>query len=225
MKKVLIIEDDPVLAESIKQCLASQLYQISKECDGSRGNQLAVREEWDLLLLDLNLPQTSGYVIARNIRNNQLDYPIIAITSRKDPSSKITCWQMGIDKILEKPFNLEELKACIKETLDRPPQKKAEGVRHMDIEYDPVLHCLKRDKQILQLRKMEVDIFAYLLKNKGRIISRAKLYEAVYNWDSDTLETTIDVHMSHLRRKLGRERQYFRTIHSRGYIMDDQSGK
>ena len=225
MKKVLIIEDDQVLAESLKGCLAEQLYQISKESDGSKGNQLAIKEDWDLLLLDLNLPNTSGYIIAKNIRNNQLDYPIIAITGRNDPSSKITCWQMGIDKILIKPFSLEELRACVKETLCRPPHRNIEALKHMDIEYDPLLHCLKRNKQILELRKMEVDIFAYLLKNKGRIITRSKLYEAIYNWDSNTLESTIDVHLSHLRRKLGRHNQYFRTIHSRGYIMDDQSGK
>ena len=92
MKKVLIIEDDSILAESIKGCLAHQLYQIQIESDGIKGYNKAANEDWDLILLDINLPVKSGFVIARDLRKQGIETPIIAITGRSDTSSRITCW-------------------------------------------------------------------------------------------------------------------------------------
>jgi|GEM_PF-2699004 len=224
MKKVLIIEDDSILAESIKGCLASQLYQIQIESDGNKGYNRAVNGDWDLILLDINLPVKSGFVIARDLRKAGIETPIIAITGRSDTSSRITCWQMGFDKILQKPFTLAELNSCIEATLKRPERNSRLLIKHLDLEYDESLHCLKRENTYLPLRKKEVDIFLCLLRNKGRVISREKLYKAVYDWDSETLESTLDVHMSHLRRKLNLGRKeaydYIKTIHSRGYIVE-----
>jgi len=224
MKKVLIIEDDSILAESIKGCLAHQLYQIQIESDGIKGYNKAANEDWDLILLDINLPVKSGFVIDRDLRKLGIESPIIAITGRSDTSSRITCWQMGFDKILQKPFSLNELNSCVEATLKRPEHNSKQILNYLDLEYDDSLHCLKRENTYLPLRKKEVDMFLYLLKNKGRVISREKLYKAVYDWDSDTLESTLDVHLSHLRRKLNTGRaskhEYIKTIHSRGYIVE-----
>lgn len=222
MKKVLLIEDDIILTDTITDYFASELYQINHKSDGLEGFKDALKQEYDLILLDINLPKRSGFIVARDLREVGIETPIIAITARCDSETRMTCRQMGIDNILMKPFSMRELTIHVKATLQRPPKSSKEDVMYKDLVYDPIMQCIKRNEMMIDLRKLEVDLFKYMLKNKGIILTRDMLYKNMYEWDSDTLESTIDVHLCNLRRKLrkGNDKEtYIRTVYKRGYIM------
>ena len=224
MKKILLIEDDFVLANTIRDFLFEQTLNVKVINDGSNGYKEALNGKYDLILLDIMLPNKSGFVIARDLRANRVDTPIIAITTKFSESTRITCWQMGIDSIIGKPFSTKELISSISQALKRPPTTHLENIIIKDIEINKSLQTVKREGVSIPLRKKESDILIYLAENRGKLISKQKLYDSLYSWDSNTMESVLDVHVSNIRKKLNsgfsNDSELIKTIHSKGYLIE-----
>ncbi len=224
MNKILLIEDDLNLANTIRDSLLEQTHLVKVLANGSIGYVEALNNPYDLIVLETMLPNKSGFVISRDLRTHGIETPIIALTSDSSESTRITCWQMGIDLVIAKPFSLKELNFAVEKILKRPPTNKPEHILIKDIEVDKNLQVVKREGVLIPLRKKEADIVIYLAENKGKLVSKQMLYNSIYPWDSNTMESVLDVHISNIRKKLNRgfneDSNLIKTVHSKGFLIE-----
>ena len=224
MKKILLIEDDFSLANTIRDFLFEQTHFVKVATNGSIGYVEAVNNSYDLIILETILPYKSGFVISRDLRSNGIETPIIALTADYNESTRITCWQMGIDLLIGKPFSLKELNSTIEKIFKRPPTNKHEYIKIRDIEVDKNLQIVRREGVVIPLRKKESDIVMYLTENKGKLVSKQTLYNSIYPWDSNTMASVLDVHISNIRKKLNegfkRDADLIKTVHSKGFLVE-----
>lgn len=222
--KILIIEDDKNIAASLAAFLKSQgaVFDIAE--DGERGLFLALINTYDLILLDYNLPKISGQEIIGKLRADGKITPIIMLTVRSELEDKIKILEIGADDYLIKPFSLRELWARIKAILRRPSELVDQKLSCKNLEIDPDSFIVKKNGHNLRLRTKEFALLEYLLKNKGRVVSRQDIMEHVWDENGDPFSNTIEVHMMNLRRKLETKREkYIFTIPNRGYKLDEKA--
>ncbi len=221
MYKILIIEDDPLLRDSLSGIFASSLYQIFFETEGINGYKHASRERFDLILLDVLLPGKSGYLIAKQLRDNAIDTPVLMMSTKNELTDIITGFNQGCDGYICKPFNFIELKCRVDALLKRPPRNKSAIYHWGELIIDCNNSCIIKDKQELILPNKQYEIFKYLLENNERTVTKDELLNALWDYDSDTLVNTIDVHISklrkHLKKSFNLNKELITTIHGKGY--------
>ena len=222
MYKILIIEDNNQLAETIRDYFTSEHYQFTIESNGLKGLQNARNNVYDLILLDVVLPERNGFYIANALREQEIEVPILMMTEKNQVEDIEEGFSKGVDGYLPKPFNLRELKARINALLKRPPSNKDMVLKFKDIEIDTDQRVVTRDGIEIELRKKEFDILHFLLANKGRVISRDQILNNIWSIYSEPFSGTVDVHLSNIRRKLnkGGKPNIIRTIHGVGFIVE-----
>jgi len=208
--KVLIIEDDPTLQETLEYNLVRQGYQVSKASDGVSGLQAARRECPDLILLDLMLPGLDGFELCRRLRA-ETNVPILMLTARADQEDKVLGLELGADDYVTKPFQMRELLARVRALLRRGrivPGESAEAERPGerlllgDLLIDTARgEVLLRD-QPLALTRKEYELMLFLAHHKGRVLSRDLILDRVWGWDYVGGSRTVDVHVRWLRQKI-----------------------
>jgi DNA-binding response OmpR family regulator len=219
-RRVVLIEDDPDIAEAIGYQLDRVGLQVRVARTGEEGLE-AVRRGADLVLLDLNLPGMDGLEVCRMIRRQQstAHVPIIIVSARADEVDRVLGLEMGADDYLVKPFSLKELAARCKVALRRasgggePPQ----GYRdeNWEIEFDA--YVVRYRGEEIRLTHKEFELFRYLVERPGRVLTRERLLERVWGYDSEVDERSIDAHIRRLRHKLGPARRYVETLVGLGY--------
>jgi DNA-binding response OmpR family regulator len=219
-RRVLLIEDDPDIAEAITYQLEKVGLQVRVARTGEEGLE-AVRRGVDLVLLDLNLPGIDGLEVCRMIRRQQTTahVPIIMVTARADEVDRVLGLEMGADDYMVKPFGLKELTARCRVALRRaagggePPQ----GYRdeNWEIEFDS--YVVRYQGKEIRLTHKEFELFRYLVERAGRVLTRERLMERVWGWDSDVDARSIDAHIRRLRLKLGAARHHVETVVGLGY--------
>jgi DNA-binding response OmpR family regulator len=219
-RRVLLIEDDPDIAEAVTFQLEKAGLHVRVARTGEEGLE-AVRRGADLVLLDLNLPGMDGLEVCRMIRRQQTTahVPIIMVTARADEVDRILGLEMGADDYMVKPFSLKELAARCKVALRRaagagePPQ----GYRdeNWEIEFDS--YVVRYQGQEIRLTHKESELFRYLVERAGRVLTRERLLERVWGWESDVDARSIDAHIRRLRLKLGAARHHIETVVGLGY--------
>jgi len=219
-RRVLLIEDDADIAEAIGYQLEKAGLAVRIARTGEEGLE-AVRKGVDLVLLDLNLPGMDGLEVCRMIRRQQstAQLPIIIVSARADEVDRVLGLEMGADDYVVKPFSLKELAARAKVALRRnagmgePPQ----GYRdeNWEIEFDAYIVRYRGEE--IRLTHKEFELFRYMVERAGRVLTRERLLERVWGWESDIDVRSIDAHIRRLRLKLGEARHYVETVVGLGY--------
>ena len=215
--RLLLVEDDPLLGEGLQVALRRAGYTVDWLQDGVAA-LAAVRDGgFDLLLLDLGLPRLDGQRLIRAAREAGADLPILVLTARDRLQDRVEALDAGADDFVGKPFEPEELLARIRALLRRREGRTRSELEYAGVVLDPKRFEASVDGRRLDLPRREFLLLRALVEGGGRLVSHERLRQCLYGWDDDVASNTIEVHVHHLRRKLGAER--IRTVRGVGYLL------
>lgn len=225
--KVLIVEDDANLLETLKYNLHKESYDVVTAADGEQALEVARREKPDLIILDVMLPKLSGFEVCRILRK-ETNTPIIMLTAKADETDKIVGLEIGADDYITKPFSVRELIARVRAMLRRAriieiPASEDKTIRIGDIQIDIDRHQALLLGKALDLRPKEFELLAFLAKNKGLVFSREQLLEKLWGYDYIGDTRTVDVHIRWLRQKIESDPgnpKYLVTVRGTGYKLE-----
>jgi len=225
--KVLIVEDDANLLETLKYNLNKESYIVVTAIDGEQALDVARREKPDLIILDIMLPRLSGFEVCRILRK-EISTPIVMLTAKADETDKIVGLEIGADDYITKPFSVRELIARIRAMLRRAKitetQSGEDKVLHIgDLRVDIERHQVSLLDTALELRPKEFELLVFLAKNKGLVFSREQLLEKLWGYDYIGDTRTVDVHVRWLRQKIESDPanpKYLVTVRGTGYKLE-----
>ncbi|QFT87842.1 Response regulator ArlR [Bacillus sp. THAF10] len=223
MCKVLIIEDEKNLARFIELELQYEGFQVASTYDGREGLETALKEDWDIILLDLMLPGLSGMEVCRRIRAVK-ETPIIMLTARDSVMDKVSGLDSGADDYMSKPFAIEELLARIRalfRRMDSKKEVKQNILTFEDLKVDLDARTVTRDDQQIELTKREFDLLVVFMTNINRVLTREILLDKVWELGSYAETNVVDVYVRYLRNKIDKENveSYIQTVRGTGYVM------
>ncbi len=216
--RILLVEDDPILGDGITAGLHQDGYTIDWVTDGLQATAALKSAEFDLLVLDLNLPGRPGLDILRELRASNATMPVLILTAMDTVENRVKGLDCGADDYLVKPFDLDELLARIRALLRRSHGRTQPTLVHENLVLDPAAHGVSLSGKSVELSPGEFQVLQMLLEARGRVLSRQRLEDGLYGWAKDIDSNTIEVHIHHLRRKLGNT--LIRNIRGVGYIID-----
>jgi two-component system response regulator QseB len=215
--RLLLIEDDPMIGDSVRHGLRQDEFTVDWVQDGEAA-QLALRTtEYALVLLDLGLPKKSGLEVLTTLRHTGNPVPVLILTARDAVIDRVRGLDSGADDYLVKPFALEELAARIRALLRRQNGRADPLITHGDLTLNPATHQVTWRGEDIALSGREFVVLQALLERPGAVLSRAQLEERLYGWDEEVASNAIEVHIHHLRRKLGPE--LIRNVRGVGYMV------
>lgn len=221
--KILIVEDEVALATTLKDRLRKEGYAVTAVHDGKSASDLATREQFDLIVLDLMLPGESGLTVCQKVRQSGSNAPILMLTARRETMDKVVGLRTGADDYLTKPFQMAELLARIAALLRRAGQGPViAGDRHQfgSIRVDLRRAEVSRDGQLVNLSAKEFQLLRYFVGHRGAVLSRAELLREVWGYGVVPSSRTVDVHVAWLRHKLEddpKNPQFILTVVGLGY--------
>ncbi|MEC0236395.1 response regulator transcription factor [Paenibacillus kribbensis] len=221
MKKILLIEDEKNLARFIELELKHESYEVTVEYEGRKGLESALSEEWDIILLDLMLPGINGIEVCRRIRKTK-QTPIIMLTARDGVMDKVMGLDSGADDYIPKPFAIEELLARMRSLLRRSGfVEDSKQIAYNGLVLDSEARILTKDQQIIELTKREFDLLSILMHNIGRVMTRERLLELIWGYDSEVETNVVDVYIRYLRSKIDEpgEPSFIQTLRGLGYVI------
>jgi DNA-binding response OmpR family regulator len=220
--RIALIEDEIGVANFIKKGLEEEFYTVDHFTDGQGGLSLINTHEYDLLVLDIMLPGLSGMDVCTQIRDKGLRIPILMLSARNSVKDKVLGLDCGADDYITKPFSFDEFLARVRALLRRRQDAFVE-LRHSELRIDTLSHRVYVKETEVPLRPKEYAILLYMLKNKGRVVSRTQILENVWGYDFNPNTNVIDVHIKSLREKIGEyiPAKFIRSIRGTGYIIDD----
>ncbi len=219
--KILIIEDEHLIATSLKKGLEQENYVIDIVFDGIEGFDLASSGDYDLILLDLMLPGLDGLTLCQKLRSGNNHTPILMLTAKSQLEDKIKGLNCGADDYLTKPFAFEELLARIR-SLSRRPQKTNGSVLSIgDLTLDTINFNVKRGDKPIQLSSKEYSLLEFFLRHPNQVVTKDQIIQHVWSYESDILPNTIEVYIRNLRKKIDlpfkNKSQLIKTIRGFGY--------
>ncbi|GEK34866.1 response regulator transcription factor [Kurthia sibirica] len=219
--KILLVEDEKSIARFMELELRHEQFEVTVAYDGRSGLALALAEAFDVILLDVMLPELNGIEVCRRVRKTS-DTPILLITARDAVMDRVAGLDAGADDYIVKPFAIEELLARIRSILRRVSTviPKKEMLRYKEISIDEAAYQAQVNGEVLQLTKTEFDLLALLIRNKERVCTREQILTTVWGYDSEVETNVIDVYIRHLRAKLPPPyNDYIETVRGVGYVM------
>jgi two-component system response regulator CpxR len=217
---VLLIDDDTELGELMREFFAARGIRIDPVHDGRRGLAQAFDRVYDLILLDVMLPGLDGFELLRQVRRRS-QVPIIMLTARTAKADRVAGLDAGADDYLPKPFDPDELIARIRAVLRRSGRLAAGGLEILEVNgvrLSPGTREVWSDGKAVDLTTIEFDILDLIVRSAGRVVSRDELTAAIHQRPASPLDRSLDVHVSHLRKKLGRRGTVIRTVRGVGYL-------
>ncbi|MFJ2974558.1 quorum sensing response regulator transcription factor QseB [Kluyvera sp. NPDC087067] len=218
--RILLIEDDKLIGDGIKTGLGKMGFSIDWFTDGKEGKVALYSAPYDAVILDLTLPGMDGLDILREWREKSHAEPVLILTARDALSQRVEGLRLGADDYLCKPFALIEVAARLEALIRRAHGQASNVLRHGAVELDPAKLIATLEGESLALKPKEFALLELLLRNSGRVLPRKLIEEKLYNWDEEVTSNAIEVHVHHLRRKLGSH--FIRTVHGIGYTLGDQ---
>lgn len=203
--KILLIEDEEEIALFTKKGLESELFTVDVVHDGIKGENMALINDYDILIIDHNLPGKNGIEICDFLRKTGKKYPIIILTAENDMEKKISAFNCGANDYLTKPFAIEELVARSRALLRPQHLNSNTEFSHKDLTIDLKKHTATRAQKTLNLRKKELALLEYFMRNPETILTRSMILEHVWDTNADPFTNTVDVHIRALRQKLNFE--------------------
>lgn len=216
--RLLVVEDEPELAETLRKVLVEAGFAVDGAADGEEALWRAEAAQYDVIVLDLMIPVVDGWEVVRRLRARGSRVPILVLTARDATTDKVRALDSGADDYLTKPFSLAELLARVRALIRRSTGSPSPIVQLGDVEIETNARRVKRAGVEIELAPKEYALLEFLARHRGTLVTRSMLYEHIYDDREDTMSNVVDVYVSNLRRKLGRD--VIRTCRGAGYIID-----
>ena len=222
--RILLIEDDIAISRLLKEGLEDESYAVDVAHDGSEGYRTAVADEYDVIILDIMLPGMNGYEVCRALRNDGNKTPILMLTARDAERDIVEGLDTGADDYLAKPFSFDVLLARIRALLRRPNEKLEEILQVGDLKLDPSLKKVTRASQEITLTAKEYGVLEYLMRNKGKVLSKEQIISHVWDFDADVLPNNVELFIMFLRRKIDKpfKSKLIYTVSGFGYKLEEK---
>jgi DNA-binding response OmpR family regulator len=198
--RILVVEDDAPLATFVRKGLEAEHYAVDVAEDGEKASQMAVESDYDLMVLDLNLPKLDGLGVLQAVRPKKPSLPVLVLTARSRIEDRVQSLDTGADDCLIKPFSFTELSARVRALLRRGPRTVETVLRVSDLELDRVARRVERGGKLIELTSKEFALLEYLMRNAGRRVTRAMIVEHVWNLSFDTSTNIVDVYINYIRK-------------------------
>ena len=224
--RLLLIEDEPQIADFVLRGLREEGFTVEHAADGLRGWSALAAGGWDVILLDWWLPGCDGLSLLRRFRQGGGETPVLFLTARDAVSDRVRGLDGGADDYLCKPFAFEELLARIRTLTRRQDRRSGTVVEYQDVEVDLATHRAQRQGHRLELTAKEYTLLLFFLRHPDQVLSRTRIYEQVWDERFDGLSNTLEVHIVDLRRKLeAHGPRLIHTVRGQGYLFGDLSGQ
>jgi len=223
--RILLVEDDVAIARSLKEGLEDEAYAVDVVHDGDEGYRTAMADDYDVIILDVMLPEMNGYEVCRALRKDGNQTPILMLTARDAERDIVEGLDVGADDYLAKPFSFEVLLARLRALLRRPNEKLEEVLRVGDLTLDPSLKKVTRAAQEISLTAKEYAVLEYLMRNAGKVLSKEQIISHVWDFDADVLPNNVELFIMFLRRKIDKpfDSKLIHTVPGFGYKLEDKS--
>lgn len=216
--RILVVEDEHKIANSIKRGLEQEGYAVDVAYDGEEGYDLASSESYGVMVLDLMLPKIDGITICKKLRAEENQTPILILTAKGEVSDKVEGLNSGADDYLVKPFAFAELVARIKALSRRPKEGLGTSLVAKDVTLDTVSFSVKKGSREVMLSKKEFALLEYLMRHKGKVVTKEQIMQSVWDYEADILPNTIEVFIGYLRGKVGND--IIKTVRGFGYKVE-----
>lgn len=219
--RILIIEDEVRLNNILKKGFVEDGFAVDQSFDGEEGQYLAESEQYDLIILDLNLPKIDGITVCKNLRKEKNKTPIIILTAKSTIENKIEGLDCGADDYITKPFSFIELKSRIHALIRRSNNNPSPELEVGGLILNPLHHVVTRDKKTIKLTPKEFAILELLMRNAGEVTTRTKITEHVWDYNFEGMSNIVDVLVVTLRKKInnGYKIKLIKTVHGVGYTI------
>ena len=223
MPKILIADDEPDIVALVKRNLEREGYDVTTVDDGSKAVEICKKEDFDLIVMDVMMPDTDGFTACKKIKENK-DIPVLMLSARGTEFDKLFGFEVGIDDYVTKPFSPKELMARINVIIKRNKKtevKRVETITISGIEIDTLGHTVKIYGEVIEMTAKEYDLLLMFVRNKGIVLSRDKILNEVWGYDYFGDDRTVDWQIKLLRGKLGKRRDCIKTIRGVGYKFEE----
>lgn len=219
--RILIVEDEHKIANSIKKGLTQESYAVDAVYDGAEGYDMAVGEEYDLIILDRLLPKMDGVELCKKLRSESIHTPILMLTAKGQTTDKVEGLNAGADDYVVKPFAFEELLARVRALSRRPKQSTGTILSVDSLTLNTITFEVKRDDVTIQLSNREFGLLSYLMKHPGIVLTKDQIITHVWDYEADILPNTVEVYMGYLRNKIDKpfptQKPLIHTVRGFGY--------
>ena len=220
--RILVVEDEHKIANSIKKGLEQESYAVDLAFDGKYGFDLAATEDYDVIVLDLMLPKISGMELCKKLRKEKnVHTPILMLTAKSQLDDKVNGLNAGADDYLIKPFAFAELLARLRALARRPKKALDNVLTYQDLSLNTLTFEVKRTGKQIELSKKEFSLLEYLLRYQGKVLTKEKIINHVWDYDADILPNTVEVYIGYLRNKIDRpfkkKPKLIKTVRGFGY--------
>ena len=224
--RVLIVEDEHKVAQFLEKGFRSEAFSVDLAFDGQQGLHLALTTAYDAIVLDLMLPAMDGMKVLEELRRENVHTPVLILTARSDVDDRVRGLNLGADDYLPKPFSFSEVLARVRALIRRSsPDVRGSVLEAGDLRMDLLTRSVRRADREITLTNKEFQLLEYLLRNKGRVVSRVTLTEHIWDMDFDSETNVVDVLVNRLRRKIddGFQGKSIRTVRGVGYVLREPS--
>lgn len=219
--RILVVEDEHRIAQAVKQGLEQESYAVDICYDGEDGYNTASADEYDLIIMDVMMPGIDGFEVTRRLRADENHVSILLLTAKNQGRDIVVGLDTGADDYLAKPFSFEVLLARVRALLRRPPLTGGEVLCVRDLSLNPGTKEVIRGEKFISLSGKEYALLEYMLRNKGRVLSKNNIMSHVWNFDADILPNTVEVFINYLRSKIDKpfkdQPEIIQTVRGFGY--------
>ena len=219
--RLLVVEDEPKLAQYIHRGLSEESFTVDIARDGEEALERAARTTYDLVIRDLMLPRMDGFAVCRALRASGSDIPILILSARRIVGDRVKGLELGADDYLTKPFAFSELSARVRSLLRRRQPAALLALSVGTLTLDPITRLVKRGDRRIDLTQKEFALLDYLMRHAGHVVTRTMIAEHVWGFNWDRLTNVIDVYINHVRRKIERadEPRLIHAVRGAGYVI------
>ncbi len=221
--RILIVEDDPALADGLVRSLDQSGYAVDCATNGERANNMLQDSVYDLAILDLGLPKLDGTEVLRKLRQRGGKTPVLVLTARDAIEDRVLGLDLGADDYMTKPFNLVELEARVRALIRRGQLGSNATMACGKLVFDPAARRARCAEVPMDLSAREVGVLEVLMLRQGKVVNKEQIMEALCNWDEDLGDNAIEVYIHRLRKKLEFSGARIRTIRGLGYLLENET--
>lgn len=218
--RILIVEDDPVLADGLSRSLRAADYAVDCTGDGAAADHVLAAQDYDLVILDLGLPRLDGFEVLKRLRHRGSRVPVLVLTARDALDDRVKGLDLGADDYLTKPFDLPELEARVRALIRRGQSGGGSLLKHGALALDTAGRRATLNGEPLELSARELGVLEVLMLRSGRVVNKEQLAERLYGWDEEVGPNAIEVYVHRLRKKLEPAGVVIRTIRGLGYLLE-----
>lgn len=223
--RILVVEDDRIIADAVKEGLEDESYAVDVAYDGDEGYRTASADEYDVIILDVMMPEMNGYEVCEKLRAEGNKTPILMLTAKDAERDIVTGLDTGADDYLPKPFSFDVLLARVRALLRRPATKTDEVLTVADLGLDPATKTVTRAGKNIKLTAKEYAVLEYLMRHKGVVRSKETIINHVWDFDADVLPNNVELFVMFLRRKIDKsfDKKLIHTVSGFGYVIEERA--